>query len=222
MFKCDLLHCFTRKQRIAVFLFVTAYSLFHTMSIANLVNTAIFASSNCSNTSTWNVNACEAKCPNYTLANVTACEAAPFDDTPFLRFYFEALFTFFAIKIPMSIWKALAEKLANCRNGVHVSYIVTVTGTVGFSLGAALFFSLSSHSRNAFIGYGFVLLYDYEPFSTYLLFRGYHKKIMKSGHYGHWQGYFLGHICHCAKDRRVHMLQHAPRSISLQDSVVTV
>jgi hypothetical protein len=203
------------------------------MGIANVLSTQFFASYDCSNATmtsilsrnTWahlSVQACEAKCPNYTLANVTACEAAPFDDTPFLKFYFETLFTFFVIKIPMSIWKMIAEKLASKKSCNENYYMITITGTVGFSIAAAFLFFVNSHTRNAFIGYGFVLFYDYEPFSTFLLFRGYHKKIMKSGHYGHWQGYFLGHMCDCKKDRRVHMLQHAPRSFSLQDPVVTV
>jgi len=224
MFKCDILHCFTRKQRRANFVFVTMYSLFVTMVFENLFNTLILDSSKCSNTTLANVTACEANCSNTTLANVTPCEAAMVDrygNDPFLRAFTDAMLSFVFIKFPRSIWSAIAEKLATCRCGFIISYTIMVAGIVVFSVLVAGYASVNSHTRNAFIGYGFVLLTDYEPFSTYLLFGWYHRKIMLSGHFGHWQGCIFGHICDSAMDRRVQMLRHAPRSISLQDSVVT-
>ena len=225
MFKCDILHCFTRKQRRANFVFVTMYSLFWAMVVADLLNTLILDSSKCSNTTLANVTACEANCSNTTLANVTPCEAAMVDrygNDPFLRAFTDAMLSFVFIKFPRSIWSAIAEKLATCPCGFIISYTIMVPGVVVFSALAAFSASVNSHTRNAFIGYGLVLLIEYEPVSTFLFFSWYHRKIMLSGHFGHWQGCFFGHICDSAMDRRVQILKHATRSISLQDSVVTV
>jgi len=222
MFKCDLLHCFTRKMRRANFVFITLYSLFWTLVFANVFSTKILGSSKCSNTILANVTACEAICSNTTLANVTACEAAKVGNDALARTIAETAISFCFIKFPRSFWNAIAEKLATCRYGFILSYTIEVAGTVVFSVMVAVAVSENSPARNAFLGYVFVLLYENEPFSTFLLFVWYHKNIMLSGHFGHWQGYVFGHICDSAMDRRVQMLRHAPRSISLQDSVVTV
>jgi hypothetical protein len=225
MFKCDILHCFTRKQRRANFLFVTMYSLFLTMVFADLSNTLILDSSKCSNTTLANVTVCEANCSNTPPASIVACEAALVDrygNDTLSRALVETVISFVFIKFPRSIWSAIAEKLAICRCGFIISYTVMFAGIVVFSVFSAVYASVNSHTRNAFIGYVFVLLTDYEPFSTFLLFGWYHRKIMLSGHFGHWQGCIFGHICDSAMDRRVQVLRHATRSISLPDSVVTV
>ena len=145
-----------------------------------------------------------------------------YGDSSHTRAFVEAVLSFVFIKFPRSIWSAIAEKLATCPCGFIISYTIMVAGIVVFSLVSAFSASVNSHTRNAFIGYGFVLLTDYEPFSTYLLFGWYHRKIMLSGHFGHWQGCIFGHICDSAMDRRVQILRQPTRSISLPDSVVTV
>jgi hypothetical protein len=207
IFKCDRLHCFTGKQRLVNFSLVTMYSLFWTFAIAQFLKIDPQSSPGSS------------KCSNSTqFTNVTSCEAANADayKSPAIA---EVAFTFVFIKFPRSAWLFIVEKLATCRYGHILSYTASVVGCIVFAVLTVTGAVTDEHFRNALVGYFVVVFYDYEPLSTFLLFRWYHRNIMQTGHYNHRQRCFLRHACDSDVDPRVRMLDQTWRSVSLVNAV---
>jgi hypothetical protein len=158
-------------------------------------------------------------CPNNTAfveayPNVTACKIVEGEDP-----LSTAIAVYFFIKIPRMIWSVIVEKLSTFRYGPTLSYTVMLAGAAYCAYVVQQYYVFAkSHTQGASIGYGLSMFSEYEPFSTFLFFRCYHMNIMKSGHFDHWQGCLLGHICDTAKDARVRMLERSPVSMSLVNS----
>jgi hypothetical protein len=220
MFKCDPLHGFTRNQRRANFVLVTLYSFVWSLAIGLAFKQYFYAPILSSNNETL-LNPDTVACPNNTnfveaYPGVTACKIVEGEDI-----FMTAIATFIFIKVPRMIWSVIVEKLSSYRYGPALSYPVMLAGAASCAYVVQQFYvGAKSHTQGAFIGYGLSMFSEYEPFSTFLFFRCYHAKIMTSGHFDHWQGCLLGHICDSAKDNRVRLLERSSVSLSLASSNV--
>lgn len=215
MFKCDPLHSFTRNQRRANFALVTLYSFIWSLAIGLVFKSFFYAPILSSNNQTLLKiqNPESVACPNNTrfveeYPNVTVCKIVESED-PIAT----AIAAYIFIKIPCMIWSVIVVKLSTYRYGPVLSYPIMLAGSAYCAYVAQQFYvGAKSHTQGAFLGYGLSMFSEYEPFSTFLYFRLFHMRIMKSGHSD-----LLGHMRDSAKDD-VQMLERSAVSMSLVSS----
>ncbi len=227
MFKCDVLHRFTRNQRRVNFLLVTIYSFLFSLiiGVALLTYYAIPLSSS-SNATIFNGTTLpsSSNCPNNThFANVTACKYVESTD-----FFSITIISFIYIKIPRMIWNFIVFKLTTCRVssspnmqskkdmiGFILFYMAAFSGLASCIYLLHQFYVVASnYTQAALIGYGLVIFFEYQPFSTFLFFRSYHMNIMKTGKKdATCSSCCLGSCCDCGLDARVKMLKRAQFSV---------